>query len=207
MKVVLAGLGRTGTQSMLAAFQLLGLRTLDQKDLIRDPDRLHEVMEMVRGERPFTPDILGDAEATVGWPLCWLYAEQLAAFPDAKCVLNVRDADAWFDSVSRAHAVLNTIRKIPFNKKIRALDGMVGVLERRMGGPMDRALWTRGYRAHNEAVKANVPADRLLVYELGAGWEPLCAFLDMPTPAADFPRGNSSKNEEFKETARRLLLG
>ena len=38
------------------------------------------------------------------------------------------------------------------------------------------------YRAHNAAVKALVPKEKLLVYKIGDGWEPLCKFLGKPVP-------------------------
>ena len=53
------------------------------------------------------------------------------------------------------------------------------------------------FHKHNEAVQREIPADRLLVYEVGSGWEPLCRFLDKPIPDEDFPHVNST--DEFGE--------
>ena len=41
------------------------------------------------------------------------------------------------------------------------------------------------YKEHNENVIAKVPSDRLLVWNVKDGWEPLCDFLgkDLPTEA------------------------
>ncbi|KAK4971766.1 hypothetical protein LTR42_007494 [Elasticomyces elasticus] len=57
------------------------------------------------------------------------------------------------------------------------------------------------YRAHNKAVREKVPREQLLVYELGSGWEPLCAFLDKPVPDVPFPRVNETEmvNEYVQE--------
>ncbi len=44
---------------------------------------------------------------------------------------------------------------------------------------------------------ATIAPDRLLVFEAAQGWEPLCAFLDVPVPDQPFPRTNS--REEFWE--------
>jgi hypothetical protein len=42
-------------------------------------------------------------------------------------------------------------------------------------------------------VQATVPADRLLVFDVKQGWEPLCRFLDVPVPAGEpFPHINSA---------------
>jgi hypothetical protein len=53
------------------------------------------------------------------------------------------------------------------------------------------------YEAHNQQVMDEVPADKLLVYEPGEGWQPLCTFLDVPVPDEDYPSVNST--EEFKQ--------
>ncbi len=48
----------------------------------------------------------------------------------------------------------------------------------------------RAFTAHNDAVKAAIPAKQLLVYQVKEGWEPLCAFLGVPVPSEPFPRTN-----------------
>ena len=41
-------------------------------------------------------------------------------------------------------------------------------------------------------VKQTVPADRLLVFEPKQGWQPLCKFLNLPTPEGSFPHVNDT---------------
>jgi hypothetical protein len=49
------------------------------------------------------------------------------------------------------------------------------------------------FNRHNEQVRRDVPADRLLVYEVREGWEPLCAFLGVPVPEGKpFPHVNDA---------------
>ena len=55
----------------------------------------------------------------------------------------------------------------------------------------DRAFMTDYFLKHTEAVKAAIPAERLLIYEVGEGWDRLCAFLDVPVPAEPYPSENS----------------
>jgi hypothetical protein len=55
----------------------------------------------------------------------------------------------------------------------------------------DRAFITDYFRRHNAAVIEAIPKERLLVYEVGQGWEPLCAFLGVPVPDAPFPHVNT----------------
>ena len=45
----------------------------------------------------------------------------------------------------------------------------------------------------NEQVKAEIPANRLLVFEVKQGWQPLCDFLNVPVPENPFPRVNDTE--------------
>ena len=56
---------------------------------------------------------------------------------------------------------------------------------------------TRVFREHIAEVKAEIPAHRLLVFDLREGWRPLCDFLGVDVPDVPFPKTNSSK--EFVE--------
>ena len=67
-------------------------------------------------------------------------------------------------------------------------------LESRLG---DRAKMVEYFNAWNQAVIDEVPPERLLVYQPGDGWEPLCAFLGVPVPPEPYPRVNS--REEMTE--------
>tara|TARA_R110002074_G_C12001217_1_gene614223 strand:+ start:140 stop:394 length:255 start_codon:yes stop_codon:yes gene_type:complete len=59
----------------------------------------------------------------------------------------------------------------------------------------DRDSDIAAYRLNNERVRDTIPAERLLVFYVADGWEPLCRFPDMPVPAKDFPHSNPK--EEF----------
>jgi hypothetical protein len=57
----------------------------------------------------------------------------------------------------------------------------------------DRAVAIDAFRRYNEQVRLDVPADRLLVYEVSQGWGPLCAFLGVPVPDGKrFPHLNDA---------------
>ncbi|MEM9232473.1 MAG: sulfotransferase, partial [Pseudomonadota bacterium] len=58
--------------------------------------------------------------------------------------------------------------------------------------------------AHNEAVTAAIPTDRLLVYPVGSGWGPLCDFVGRPIPDQPFPSGNTAR--QFQERVARNLM-
>ena len=46
--------------------------------------------------------------------------------------------------------------------------------------------------AWNSEVVAHVPKEKLLVYEVKEGWEPLCNFLGLPKPDIPFPHANET---------------
>ena len=78
-------------------------------------------------------------------------------------------------------------------------------LQDRRGGPGridDRDHVIDVYERNNAEVEAAFDGSRLLRYELGSGWEPLCRFLELPVPDAPFPRSNSAQefNESFANT-------
>ncbi|MFT4622755.1 MAG: hypothetical protein ACI8PZ_001411 [Myxococcota bacterium] len=57
----------------------------------------------------------------------------------------------------------------------------------------DEALAISLFEAHNAAVRAAVPPVRLLEYQVGAGWEPLCTFFDLPVPEVPYPNRNNRR--------------
>ena len=58
------------------------------------------------------------------------------------------------------------------------------------------------FEEHYNKVKRIVPKDRLLVLQLGEGWNRLCEFLDKPIPNEPYPRTNSTK--ELQESVEKI---
>lgn len=122
-------------------------------------------------------------------------------YPDAKFILTVRTAESWFKSMH------NTI----FARMKQGLDevpehmqnifrmfkhtGMSGVLESNPEKIHDQEFMCKLFDDHYEQVKRTIPADRLLIYDLGSGWDPICKFLGKDVPDEPYPSTNSS--EEF----------
>lgn len=55
----------------------------------------------------------------------------------------------------------------------------------------EREYMLEFFNRHTAEITAAIPAPRLLIYQVSDGWEPLCEFLDVPVPDADFPHINS----------------
>ena len=187
MRVISPGWGRTGTTSLAAALTRLGAGPcLQMNDLWARPD----VAALFTGElrrRDWATDLAGWG-ATVAWPGCWIWRELTAAHPDAPVLLTVREPDEWFDSmVATIHAATP-----PGRDDL----GAPGELIRRIWSDdfgsweqaADRDHATSCFQAHYDAVRAAVPADRLVEWSVNDGWTPICKLLDVPVPDEPFPR-------------------
>ena len=202
MQVIGAGFGRTGTMSLKGALEELGFGPcFHMIDLIRDPVRVDLWADAVE-DRPVDWHAVFDGyAATVDWPGCSFYEPLLEVFPDAKVLLTVRDPEAWYESTLRTiHAVQAAARggelaggtqAPPSPRVMRVIGSLIwdGTFEGRF---QDREFAIGVFNRHNEAVKARVPAERLLVHEIRDGWEPLAEFLEVPVPATPFPHLNDT---------------
>lgn len=220
MKVIGAGLSRTGTTSFGHALshlldgpvhhggtQMLGspeahikqwIKTLEHTPAKTSGDKefvLKNVKELMDGFVGCT-DLPGNVFVT----------ELMEIYPDAKVICTVRDPDKWWASLAPVveHgnlAVLNLMLTfVPtlrwFRRYHDVLDeGQLGQRYFRPGEPQrpSRLMWER----HIEWLKANVPKDRLFFYDVRDGWEPLCAILGVPVPKdTPFPKLNDAKQME-----------
>ncbi len=115
-------------------------------------------------------------------------------------LLTLRDPDSWFESV---HATIYpVIESWPAREPGHFRDTMEMaqeiIIKQTFGGRLDdRDHALAVYRAHGEEVRRNIAPERLLAYDVAQGWDPLCAFLEVPVPDVAFPRTNTS--EEFRK--------
>ena len=70
----------------------------------------------------------------------------------------------------------------------------------------DKVFAIEVYQQHLEEVKAFVPKENLLLFDVKEGWKPLCDFLDKPVPNVPFPRANP-KAEFIKKMDKLLKEG
>ena len=189
LRIIGAGLGRTGTMSMKLALEQLGVgRCYHMAELIADFSRLPLWLGAADGA-PDWEAVFAGFTATVDYPGCTYWRELAVFYPDAKVLLTVRDPDEWFDSTQA------TIFSPPMRARIAAspMEGFFqkAVLRDFADRIDDRAFMTDAFERHNAAVRSAVSPERLLVHEVGEGWPRLCEFLGVPVPAAPFPRVNS----------------
>jgi hypothetical protein len=192
LKVIGAGVGRTGTYSLKLALDRLGLGSCHHMEevLFNMPVQVPLWAAAVHG-RPDWETIYKGYDSAVDWPTAGFFRELSAAYPSAKVILTTRSPESWVESFSETIYKLITARDHAPPEMQAWLAMAAGVIDR-TGFPLglDAAGLAKAYAAHNEAVKAAIPAKQLLVYQVKDGWEPLCAFLGVSVPAGPFPRTN-----------------
>lgn len=203
LKVVGTGLGRTGTKSMQTALNMLGFGPCHHMiEVFAHPESMALWIEADAGRANWDA-IFKDYHSVVDFPGAAFWREITAHYPDAKVLHTVRDADKWFES---------TQATIFAPDSVALSDGphapFFNAVVRRFRDHMhDRAFMTDYFRRHTEEVKAAIPPERLLVYEVGEGWERLCKFLGVPVPKEPYPSENSRAEFVGRSAVIRATLG
>jgi hypothetical protein len=140
--------------------------------------------------RPDWEAIFKDYRSMVDYPGAHYWRQLAAHYPDAKVLHTVRDPDQWFESTQ---ATIFAPRSAVQQSGAESTQGrffasFTGEMRDHMG---DRTFMTDYFRRHTEAVKAAIAPERLLVYEVGEGWDRLCKFLGVPVPGEPYPSENS----------------
>ena len=201
LQVIGAGFGRTGTLSMKAALEQLGYdkcHHMVEVLMTDDPQQLDYWDAVGQGERPGWDKIFDGYQASVDFPSSLYWKELAEHYPDAKVVLTVRSFESWYKSAEGTIYAVGKkqpawTRLIPKPRKIDRMTKNV-IWNGKFGGKFedkDHAEFV--WNAHIEEVKSSLPADRLLVFEVKDGWEPLCTFLGKPVPEGPFPRVNDAE--------------
>ncbi|MGH3392951.1 MAG: sulfotransferase family protein [Actinomadura sp.] len=198
LKIIGAGFGRTGTASTKAALETIGFGPCyHMMELFTDPSRLPGWLRATAGEPVDWAELFAGYAATVDWPGAAFWRELIEAYPEAGVLLTVRDQDRWYDSVAGTIYLARDIDESAappgLREQLRMVDELVW--QGTFGGRFeDRDHAIGVYRAHLAEVRATVPAERLLEYDVAQGWEPLCAFLGVDVPDEPFPHLNTAQS-------------
>ncbi|MEQ8232306.1 MAG: sulfotransferase [Gammaproteobacteria bacterium] len=197
LRVIGAGVGRTGTASLKAALErLLGGRCYHMFEVVERPQDIEPWTRAAHGEMPNWQRFLADFDAAVDWPAAAYWEELAAAFPEAIVLLSHRDPEAWWKSASST--IFPACREAEESPWRRMVFDMFAA--RFTADIDDRDAAIAAYEAHNARVRARTPPARLLEWQPGDGWQPLCTALGVPLPDEAFPHTNSEA--EFLERLR-----
>lgn len=215
VKVIGAGFGRTGTKSLQTALETLGFGpTYHMSELVKNPQHVPYWRGAMDGEAVNWHEFLDDYQAIVDFPGCLYYKELMQAYPEAKVILTYRDPEKWFESASKTilsfdpHPLYIALMRFVclFSKTARGMSAVGRYNSAELYEKLfqnrkkDKDFVIEVFNQHLEAVRANVPKDKLLEYQVSEGWEPLCEFLNVDVPSIEFPRSNDRNDfdAEFK---------
>ncbi|KAL4881778.1 hypothetical protein BJY04DRAFT_207277 [Aspergillus karnatakaensis] len=214
MAVLALGMSRSGTESLRRALQLLGYSHVYHGFDMSEDTPMHWKQWALLGRRKYGligtthrgdpgitrsdfDQILGHAEAVTDQPCSIFALELIKAYPEAKVILNYRDVDSWYESLTALilpHARGFWYHVLPwFSAEMYwAVQYTVHCFNMFFYGDLERnGKWV--YEQHSAMIKG-VLADqpgRLLVWRVQDGWGPLCEFLNKPLPEEEFPSGNT----------------
>lgn len=198
LKVIGAGLGRTGTLTLKTALEELGFGPCHHMiEVFANPSQMGFWRRAAIGEAVDWEEVFAAYVSSVDWPSAHFYKELAARYPEAKVILSLRDPQRWFESMSET--ILKVMSGAGANfDQARNEDGRFAeiiVADQTFGYDFSRDNVIAAFERHNAEVRQAIPAERLLEFEAAQGWAPLCGFLGVPVPDTPFPRTNS--REEF----------
>ncbi|KAF1361525.1 hypothetical protein EJ07DRAFT_73211, partial [Lizonia empirigonia] len=201
MRVLVLGLPRTNTSSLISALRTLGYNPYTMRSLVTNPTHMPVWQEAVNSTQyasglPLTiNDILADYDAIADLPGC-MFAEQLiSAYPGVKVILTTRRYQEWEKSMQESIWVLFTWRLFELCRLtglskmaplIRLLHSLFGVHNGNQYGGYETR---RAYERHNDRVRELVARERLLEIDAEdeSGWGELCGFLGEERPEVEYP--------------------
>ena len=197
MKVIGAGLPHTGTMSMQAALNKLGYPCYHMETIIRTPAHVQPWDDFVNGHAPMDwHTLFRDYEAAVDAPVCFYIEELMQVYPEAKIVLTVRDEERWYNSLIVLRGMMNRLRPLShiIPKFGRFFSFASTLIHSFIPDPdtHSKEEVIKAFREHNATIQQLVPPERLLVFQVKEGWEPLCNFLGCEVPeGVPFPHLNT----------------
>ncbi len=221
IEIIGAGLPRTGTNTLKEALEILGYKkTYHMKELLVHPENLHYWQMLKETGTTNWDELYKGYRATVDFPAYPWYKEHMKQYPDAKVILTVRPFEKWHTSVfstiwqagpQNLPQKLAMLSKLLFNPRLRSVIKCVKLAKEMIfkvhfqGRFEDKGEAEKIFNKHIEDVKAHVPADKLLVFDVSEGWGPLCKFLNVTEPTEPIPHLN--KKENFKQMLGELMKG
>lgn len=191
LRIVGAGVGRTGTESLkLALERLLGGRCYHMLEVLSHPESVAYWSSAGRGRMPDWDQVFEGYVAAVDWPAAAYWPELSVAFPDALVLLSTRaSAEEWYRSASQTIFAIDP-SKMPGAGDPGFVEGMFSRFTFELDNPLAAMA---AYETHNRKVRESVEPGRLVEWQPGDGWDPLCRALGLPAPGEPFPHVNTTE--------------
>ena len=201
LEVIGSGFGRTGTMTTKQALETLGFGPCHHMvEIIENPEQMTHWKAITAGEQVDWHAVFSGYRSQVDWPGAHVWEQTAAAFPQAKIIHTERPEEAWWKSfegtIGKFFRVFRDLDLPPhIMDQFNTMDKLI--MQGTFSDFTDRDSAIEAYRANNRRVRDTIPPERLLVFHVADGWEPLCAFLGVPVPDEAFPHSNPKK--EFWE--------
>lgn len=160
-----------------------------------DPEQLTLWQDVLRASERDWDAVFACYRACVDWPATVFWRELADYYPDARVLLNVRPTADWVRSMQATICKLLPNRtEHPDEYAREVLEMAEEVVNRRTfdGRLDDPSLLADVFEQRIAEVKEAIEPERLLIFDVREGWEPLCEFLGKPVPEEPFPRGNNA---------------
>lgn len=193
LQLIGAGVPRTGTSSLRDALRhLLGAPVYHMSEAFAHPEHVPTWVAAIEGDPPDWEHFLAGYAAGVDAPFSTCWRDLAAAYPDAPVLLSHRgDSEVWFRSMEAT--VLPRTREMLAKDDDDPMVPLFRVLFRNLFTDADhRDEIVAGYERWLDEVRADVAPERLVEWQPGDGWEPICRALGRPVPDLPFPHENST---------------
>ena len=196
LKIIGAGFGRTGTLSLKKALEQLGCGPCYHMfEVVERPDHIARWHRLAFEGVMDWDALFADFQSTVDWPAARFWHELAECYPTARVLLSVRDPEAWYKSMT--DTIFEALQMpIPTSgsepRRLQMQMARKLVLQDIFGGSIEKSHAIAVFNRHNDEVKQAFGPDRLLVFDVKEGWEPLCRFLEVAEPNEPFPRLNDT---------------
>ena len=225
IEVIGAGWGRTGTNSLKNALEILGYPCFHMSEILVDnldgnitcnDEYTRFWIKVADGQAYDFNEIFNSSKtyrATVDGPSCYYIKELMQKYPNAKVILTTRDAEDWYNSAYRTifqecpdfpdiHPEIKTTLEQKFPLFAEMLSKTA--FRNAYNCSFEKSHMMKCFTEHYANILNICPQDKLLVYDIQSGWESLCTFLDKPIPKVSFPRVNDS--EFFRQHLERMKI-
>lgn len=199
MKIIGTGFGRTGTMSLQAALEQIGFGPCyHMLEVFKHLIHIQAWLAAAEGKTVDWEEVLGEYKAGLDYPLVMFYKQLMVKYPDAKVILTVRDPERWYEStietIYQGAAIPVWLQRIlpPYRDFRKMLQATIweGLFKGRFE---EREYAIKAFENWTAEVKRVVPEEKLLVFRVTHGWQPLCEFLGKPVPDTEFPHINDRK--------------